>query len=389
MYANVKTWNVLDTKYTFYNKRQCKPVGINNKDEEIRIDHILHIIEDNIASNLDILFLQEVPDKLFSKLSEIYDYHQNKVIITSGELVILIRNINKDNISIANILLEGEDEEDKILTRCQCVKFQNEYSSFLLINVHIPFTENSMIKRSDVIARINNLIEQYKDDNNYIIIAGDTNSDGNPPEFSELTVAKTQLDKPTSYKHGVCKEDNGKIIYAPNALEKRSTYEDYIYLSKNLKPLSLFKYNNYKKLENNFLVKNNISTLNDINPPYSKCNDEECEDLTYESNPLWPSDHAFLDLRIALLQQQPQAQPINKLSKYAPSFVPPQIESKVSNAFVQPSNLQQIKLNLSKNAPSFVPPQPQPQPQIKGGFDKYEKLYKKYKYKYLYLKNNK
>jgi hypothetical protein len=237
-YINVKTWNVLDSNYTFYNKRKCENIGINYDDEKIRINHILHIIEDNISKNLDILFLQEVPQKLFESLYQIYNDNQNKFISTSGELIILIRNTNKETI-VENIYLDDDVEDDKILTRCQCVKFINEYGSFLLINVHIPFTNTSRIKRDDVIERINNLIEKYKNDNDYIIIAGDTNSDGNPPDFYGLNIIQKEPPKPTSYKHGICKKENGITKYIPNVQEKRSTYEDYIYLSENLKPSNL------------------------------------------------------------------------------------------------------------------------------------------------------
>ena len=68
----IKTWNVLNTNFTYYNKRQCSKGTTDDKDEQIRLNHILRIIEDNISEKkLDILFLQEVSYDLFVKLYEI------------------------------------------------------------------------------------------------------------------------------------------------------------------------------------------------------------------------------------------------------------------------------------------------------------------------------
>jgi hypothetical protein len=385
---NINTWNVLDSDYTFFNKRQCKNTGLDYEDEENRINDILRIIEDNISTNLDILFLQEVPQELFNKLYQIYNNNKNKFILTSGELIILIRNINIETIEVKKIYLDDDKVEDIILTKCQCVKFTNEYGSFLLINVHIPFTNTSKITRDKVIKRINNLIEKYKNDNDYIIIAGDTNSDGNPPDFKKYGLNIVNSTRPTSYKHGICDRENNNN-YIPNPSEKRSTYEDYIYLSKNMSPslLSIYNYYEIKTYNINglffkrwFLENDSSKTLDIIKPPYSNCNDEICDDLKYTSNPLWPSDHAYLKLEVEL-------QSSKKLSKDSPAFVPSSQSKHISinsPVFVPSSQSKHISIN----SPVFLP-QSGSSNNSKGGYDKYEKLYKKYKYKYLYLKNKK
>ncbi len=100
-----------------------------------------------------------------------------------------------------------------------------------------------------------------------------------------------------------------------------------------------------------------------------------------------------MDLRIEL-------QSIKKLSKDSPEFVPPISNNESASArsisinspeFVpQQSALPSSSSRpiISSNSPEFVPHSGSSN-NAKGGYDKYEKLYKKYKYKYLYLKNNK